>query len=749
MADQKTQQTGTSVLAWQPDLIEAFGLAKTSARLEGFQPIEPDPEAEFINSPDIVAQIICGGRGKGKTTLLYCRARFLRGREDIHFIRPVPPHGFFLVASSIAIPRESLLAFSRINTWRATWQLILGTIFAFELKRQAVSKRKSNFELADWYEVFNCAADNLLRNLVKHIFLWSKSPHDNCIEDLISIVLRYRPSIEVMNSTYADKIKPLFSERTHASANINHWVLFVDRIDEALAEHNGQTSLLGANLEKEYTDGENVTKANVATLAQHVWTCSQAGYGIAAHNIKSQTNGQLVALGTMRDEAFPMFAGNTGLTEAKMTSFLLKLTENKLVTQSIFNLNVGMMRPAERCKSNEKPAKLDENVEADLGLFGYRHLYSRAVFGYKESPYTYLYRHSFGTPRGLMSLGRAVSHVRIVERPGAEGANWRPPVEVMEAVDRAAANVFIEYRDNIFPRWDHDYDTGIASLKSNVIGRDEALRLQDSFAESMPNKRTGLLAYLFENGLIGVPVQSSNSTWVQTFRTAESGLEALPPDFNYILVHPALSAFRFHKLLRDANKLFYNQRIVVCPGAPCPEMLADPWLKFIFKDTENSGHVKCDSIKTVASESIFNGADSVGSAFLTVLGVAHQLYGGGHLGCDQLTDVALRLAELHYIPRRLGKSAARRTKGKPGKSPDEWIKDICDYTVHGDPSSDSATLVATKKLIADHGITINSRYDKTGNCFCLFKSSSPIEREAIIIEGISIEAYLGALLPPA
>jgi hypothetical protein len=589
------------------------------------------------------------------------------------------------------------------------------------------------------------------------------------VEKMIDLILAFRQTASIITKAYNDKVRPLFSDRT-AQPSIQIWVVFVDRIDEALAVQN-KVALLRASQDSASADNKNITQANMIALAQEVWASAQAGYAIAAHDLSADTNGQLVALGTMREEAYPTFKDKIGLTsEAKISSFLLRLINDKPITRSIFNLNVGMMRHADRCTSVEKTDPSDENTEADLGLFGYKYLYNRAVFGYKESPYSYLYRHTFGTPRGLMTLGQAVSGVRLVERKDAKEFNWRPPTQVIDIVNKMAVQVFEEYRDNIFPPWDHDYDAGVESLQSNIISRDDALRLEKNLGLDKPRKKLTLMQYLYENGLIGVPTRSVDSKWIQTFRAPEDGSAfgsaALPPDFKYILLHPALSAYRSYKLPLAVGKLFYNPWIVVSPGSSCPEKLIDPIVRFSFFQGDHSSYIRAHSINNqLRNESaIFDFADSVGSSFLAVLGVAHQFYGGGHLDFEKLVDVATRLSRLGYIPERLGKAEAGLGKPHPGltkqetkKSAEQWIGEICDYGKHGSTSSDSATVASAKRLLLGHGFSIHSLHPMKGNTFCLCCSSSasprpgssasfrPIGKEEIFIEGLSIDAYLDAL----
>jgi hypothetical protein len=618
-------------------------------------------------------------------------------------------------------------------------------MFAFAIKRR-VSSRQSAWRLEDWHQVFGSEGDELMRQLVTRLYRWGQNPHEGCIEHLLLVILQFRPTAAILNALYADKVQPLHNERTSVASAVDTWVLFVDRIDEALADHSSLGALLGADLENAYIDNDKVTRANVSQLAQHVWTCSQAGYAIAAHKLRSQSNGQLVVLGTIRAEAYQTFIDKIGLTQAKVQSFLLRLDADERTMRSIFNLNVGLM--VDRCDPGPGPKLTDPDIKADVGLFGCQSLFSRSVFGYQEAPYAFLRRHTFGTPRGLMSLGGAAARVRTTNRPGISGATWRPPEQIMQAVSKAAVEVFEEYRDNLYPRWDADYEKGFPLLRSNIIPRHEIFReggIEDQFRALCGGKPVSLVGYLHSTGLVGLPSRSPTGQWRQTFWTPGHESAVLPTEFEYAMLHPAFSAFLLHRVPRPSGAMFDNPQVVVAPGDLCPPKLRDQTLRLIFHCTNNSAAVSCEKQLPSGAKELFGTANNVGSAFLTVLAVAHRVYGAGHLGRDKLQNVAVRLARLGFIRERLGKAAVA---GKvTGKTPEEWIEHICDRSA----GESEATAVTNAKALLDTGIglTIDTRNDdETGDRFCLFWTAAPLprpmERDEISVEGLSIDAFLGA-----
>ena len=736
-------------LAWQPDLLETFGVAKSISRLNNFSPLEPNPDRAFITATSIVAHVLSGGRGAGKSTLLYFRSHFLHSQKDVAFVRDVPPNGFFLKARSIPIPKSALVQFSKVEAWTAAWKLVLGLIFAVSIKRRLDAEHP---QLGKEMAVALDSNDNeLTKKLLGRLNAWVQAPHDVVIEGLVTEVLEARPS-KLKLAEMLEAIKPVLAAR-NAFPHISTWLVVVDRIDEALATHDGAAALLSGSSNSAYTENDKIIAGNVAELVHQLWRSAQAGYAIASHELRSDSNGQLVAMGTMRVETYPTFLAECGLPKSKVASFVLDLGDDEKrreeLMRGIFRLNVNLLEKNDLCPTASELSDYDAHVDANLELFGYEQLYSRAVVGYHETPYDFLCRHSFGTPRGLMQLGNAVARVSISEWPGMGKKEWRAPTKIIEAVNKAAVDVYEEYRDSLFPRWDEDYEAGFNYFRSNVISYEELFRdggAVDLFSRNAKGaKKDSLVTYLFNAGLLGIPLQSSESRtgWIQGF-SAPDQVKVCPARFAYAMLHPAFSAWLVAKIPRDAAAVFYNRQIVVCPGAPCPELMPDPLLRLKFQQSENSGWAKGSVAHNSSWEDVFVTATSVGSALVCVLAVAHRFEGGGHLGSAQLQATAKRLARMRYIPDRLGNSSG---KGAPArKSPAEWIEQLCS----NDSDSESHSLQSGRELFKNKSskVTIDPQETDDGRRFCLYLRSKnvarPLEPEEILIEGLSIDAWFKA-----
>jgi hypothetical protein len=744
-------------LAWQPDLIEAFGVQRLTGRLDHFHPIEPDIGVRFIECGDIVAHIISGGRGTGKSTLLYYRIKNIKQKARTQLLREVPPYVFFLRPSSVLVSRDALILFSNINVWCAAWRLIFGLVFAYSIKRRrpVVSTKTKSDNL---FPQFETGDDDMLRQLARDLLSWGQNPHNGCIETLLSTILKYKPSIATIDSIYFEKIRPMLDART--TVETEEWVLAIDRIDEALAVPEGGAALLGPRLENSYNEDDKITRENIANYAQQFWQGAQAGFAVATHQLRSESNGQLVVLGTIRAETYQPFIESVGSPPSKVQSFILRLETDDRLLREIFLLNVKLM--ADHCFPVSGARTVKPDVQANIKFAGYQSLFSRSVFGFRESPYQFIRRHTFGTPRALMTLGGAVAQIKTSRHNDIRGATWRHPEEVIDKVTKAAVEVFEEYRDNLFPRWDTDYEKGFVLLESNVI---KACRFTDadgieSRFRMLANKKSAtLLEYLYGAGLAGIPRCTATGRWYQSFWVPAQELSPLPTNFEYVMLHPAFCAYLRRKIATSESAFIENSQIVVSPGDPCPSRLREPTLHLIFRYTMNSVSVSCEEQVPGEAKELFGNAESEGAAFLVVLAIAHRIYGAGHLGSNELREVAGRLATLGFIPRTFAirpcnaitvKQSARRI-GRSGRKIAEkscagWIDSICKHR-RGKREAPAVT-DAQALLDTPLRLMIDSINDGTGYRFCLFwqnaPSRRPMEHYEILVEGLSIELYLGA-----
>lgn len=272
---------------------------------------------------------------------------------------------------------------------------------------------------------------------------------------------------------------------------------------------------------------------------------------------------------------------------------------------------------------------------------------------------------------------------------------------------------------SLFPRWDKDYEAGFKYLRSNIIGYDELFKdggVVDLFTkETQGAKKDSLVAYLFRAGLLGIPIRDTQSRtgWIQGFCIPRQTEMVCPTWFSYAMLHPAFSAWFVTNVPRDAAAVLYNKQVVVCPGAVCHEVMPDGMLRLLFRPSSNSGVVACTSRTSSGWQESFSCVDSVGSALICILAVAHRLHGGGHRGIEHLRDVTVRMAQRGYIPQRLGKKAIGESRSR--KSAEEWIKQLCS----GEADAESHSLITAKEILSLSGLTTDPSDDDSKWRFCL------------------------------
>lgn len=728
---EQTSTADRSELAWVPDIAAEFSHSAASGALSHFQPVEPNPTTSFVQARAIKAQIVCGGRGMGKSTLLLYRIRHVRQHLDAVFVRNVPPHGFRLAPNTIRIPKQAFWQFSAVEPWVAAWRIVLGCLFAFAIKRRADASLAAN-RLDDWLKVFGVERkDDFFHSVVSELQRWGNNPHDQCVAEMIEAILRFRPSVDAMNLVYEKKIRPLYSERLQVDGGEKHWVVFVDAIDEACSDFATKRDLLHADLSTSYVDNKAVTAENVQVLAQQIWVNAQTGYALAAHDIKEASNSQLNAFGTIRSETFPSFVAYSNLTQSKIDFFVLRIGVTDRLLRAVFNLNVDLMGESERIapKAGLSPSK---DVAAGQALCGVHQVYSRTVFPYAEDVFSLLARHSFKTPRGLVMLGGEVRNLSVSPRDDGADGRWRHPRAVIEVVNRKAKDVLREYLDTLFPPWDPSYESAFNLFQSNILDRAQVDEIERQFALLRPSAPQRLIDYLYGVGLVGIPaLEGPNDSAVQRFWIPGEIVRPLPEEYGFVILHPAFSAYVRDQLSARQQLTFYSRELVANPGGNCPVVLRRPIVRVMCSIPDAT--LKLFWVTGGGQQQIFGDANTVGCAFLAVLCVAQKYHETPRLGVDEFVHAAKVLSSLRLIPSLLGRD----------KSPvDAFFRSVFDtQKYHCVEKQPTAVADAKRLLDSKDGLTVDAMYRAEGNEYTLARIVSGVvqslEAIEIAIEGLS------------
>ena len=285
--------------------------------------------------------------------------------------------------------------------------------------------------------------------------------------------------------------------------NINQPVaIFLDSVDEYFKKH-----LLA------------MSASDTGELDWGVWYFSQMGLVEAAYQVRRITH-HLKVFAAVRKEAFAQFDETTEMVQQYRGS-AIDLTYSPESLREIFANNIQH----ERKRDLVAPGKLStDRVVAFVGLNEVTHSYTRE----NEPIFDYIFRHTLGRPRDLMTIGQKLSDLTPEDRT---------EVAVKQAINQAGT----EYLNEIQPYMrDVDIDEILATLPGNVI---PAAALEEIFRDRDGHRDA--FGVFFNAGLVGsVGVDPVTSKKVQSFmlpgehRLGQDGI--LPPSPFY-LVHPILT----------------------------------------------------------------------------------------------------------------------------------------------------------------------------------------------------------------
>jgi len=560
---------------------------------------------------------------------------------------------------------------------------------------------------------------------------WTRSPHDECVEELVQVILDKKPSNEKLQNFYIKTLRPLFSDRNAGGEfSVNRkWIVFVDGIDEALTDYSESHSILSREIHDIYSDDNDLAKKNAILFAQQLWTNAQAGYAIAAFQLKQKTNGQLVAFGAMRNETLSHFVRDSGLTDLKVEHFIYEIDYEDQVLRDIFNYNIKLMSPSHK-------VMLDEDVEQKITdtrieLCGYKELYNRTVFGIREDIYSLISRHTFSTPRGIVSLGGTVADVKLRASPSGTGnKKWRDPDAIFSAVNKYAIRVLKEYLDNVFPPWDTRYESGYSLIKHNIMNEGDVLKINEAFRAENPELEVSLFDYLFQYGLVGYPSQDTSGEVVQKFSFDLDGI--IPVGHGFLMVHPALSS-KIHSILPIKDQLnYFDSRMIVNPGRCCPITLKNTVLHVsICKHDRTKLQVQWRDSKQLIVDQAIHACD----VFLIILIIAMRFCRSSHVGKEQIVNVGKVLSSEGYIPDKLG---------RPKINIDDYFEKFCSYEEHGTTADQPGPIAEIKSKLSDvtsGELKISIEFRKDGLLFGLEISDgengySRLEPQEVLVDGL-------------
>ncbi len=329
---------------------------------------------------------------------------------------------------------------------------------------------------------------------------------------------------------------------------------------------------------------------------------------------------------------------------------------------------------------------------------------------------------------------------------------FRPLDQIRNAIQKAAVEVFKEYRANLFPMWDEEYEAGFDFLHCNLLYKADVDAINQAFSQRYPQKsaQKNLIAYLHSVGLIGVPDQDVNFQTIQKFWSSGEVLKPMYGTEPYVLLRPAFSSYLYEKLPPELQPGFFNRQMLIYPEQPCLPDLQPPMMSIQFhqQHTFESSNQLGRTTYRRAQINVRQGSTWVclvsdvthpEEAFLLVLVLALRMgYEGFFRSPEQLQEIAWRLLRMGYLP------------SKVSDMPDCWIHCPCNdiKTAEVFMSTAKRALDLLKDRCPVSPLTIQD-LEQQHNSFCLWKiseaDSSPLKFTDVVIEGLNLDDYHGAI----
>ena len=547
-----------------------------------------------IDAFDRGAPVVAAMRGCGKSVLLRRRAARLildKPAQNV-LLRTVPPYVNEIEKDSIVVSEELGKALTSPLKWEALWLCaVLGHLAvramrdadAFSEYKTKSPKLKGSPGKGGSENVVTTDED-LVPSFMQHItdsakrrkaitegvntgwkmadmlsYIWHSqgTPHTEFVGPLLQMLVNKglhgdKPHIDACALIFANLLGQY-------AKNGHRYFAFVDAVDEALAveDLNGQRVSLGS---KPYVD------------ATDVWVAAQKGLLYASSRVKSlAANATIFA--SVRGETIRQLAlvdiSRLGGSTAKITDVAfteLRFSDNELL--NVFEVNV--LRTADANLATPKA------THAETRVFGFREVWHGSVPFHKETILNLIRRHTFGSPRDLVFLAKSAMD-SVPANARSRHAN-----KMLEALDRAAAKVCVDWINSAVPRLDHKFLHSMPSLDKNVYSHTEA----SAFEEQMdcPN----FFMTLVQTGLAGTPMQNGHSHRVKFLSPRTGPIHLSGQDSAFYALHPALSALLANlRRLDCADEL---RQLLDLPEKPLPPFLYD-WRFVVGDDLECPANV--------------------------------------------------------------------------------------------------------------------------------------------------------------
>ncbi len=422
---------------------------------------------------------LVGAKGLGKTLLLRCKShRYRKRNPDSHFNGSTSELTENLELPTTTFSMKDLEKFHDVNLWEIIWQLAIWTVI-FKMRKFPLNN-----------ELSKIIGDN------------------NTFTTILVCLLNNRSKINAFKEFNLEFIN-------RRSEIQNGVALFIDDIDQSI-----ENILLDSKLSR---SNEIYTK---------VWINAQIGIMKAIFSIYRK-NHHVKIFATIRSEAWMYFDDNG---RENIEEHVVELEYTKSEIKEIFENNIKMMDPADYVKSNER-----DYITRFTGLSYIAHGIIKNPQNnnkqVEESVFNYFYRHTFGRPREIVLIGKAIhSLVTKKEYKDLLNAEIEQAVQNIKGKVREKSNeLYKNYSREMIPSFDeNEFKYFANNVNGNLIKyeniNEELLKIVEKYC------KCGFVGYTITRDIKGNLYQKFEPPAKYNYINNYD----LPKKVDYFFIHPCL-----------------------------------------------------------------------------------------------------------------------------------------------------------------------------------------------------------------
>lgn len=465
--------------------------------------------------------IVVAPKGLGKTLLLKAKSHIYRQKAKSY--RCIPS-GTELVEKLVTIkhsfPKDLLASFEKQETWERLWEL---SIFIWIFKQFRIPlPREIEKELG--------SAESLY--------------------DIVRLFLTSRQSIYTFQNFSATHLSPQINK-------LGQIAIFIDNIDEGLEQHIG----------------EDLITSQKQTVSENVWVKAQVGLMHVIRHLCSR-NKHLKIFASVRSEAANCDYSQTA--RQLRTDWCVDLKYSKKQIREIFTQKIKQTPIRALVNPDGKNA-----IDAFIGFTKIPHRFAKQKNRAPrvEDVFDFIYRHTFGRPRDIVSMGNRIY---------SQDPDTRTEEVIREIVNEESSELLEGYKNEIVPFFRDDvFKTFCALTDKNVISEPEKEAIKELILDQhydFPD----IFTYLHSLGLVGTTEFSFDKNCdVQKFLPVGEysfSKRSEPKMSRFYLLHSTMD-----KTLKDAHGVnFYDKNNIIGNGYEFHTPSSDKTLHVHFGLTKDS-----------------------------------------------------------------------------------------------------------------------------------------------------------------